>query len=212
MPTLHWSPRSPYVRKVMIALHEKGLIDQIETVRTLADPMLPPEAFFALNPLGKIPTLERAGHPPLFDSRVIMEWADMATSDGPRLFPADPETRLAALSDEALGTGLIEIGIQLLIERHMRAPERQDPRIFAVSNRKITACLDHLERTVGVFGKRAFDAGQLSIGVALCYLDFRFGDLGWRGARPALAAWHSRFCERPSVHATAFRDDPRPQV
>ena len=32
---LHWSPRSPFVRKVMIVAHEVGLADRIETVRTL---------------------------------------------------------------------------------------------------------------------------------------------------------------------------------
>ena len=32
---LHWSPRSPYVRKVMIVAHEAGLADRIDTVRTV---------------------------------------------------------------------------------------------------------------------------------------------------------------------------------
>jgi hypothetical protein len=32
---LHWSPRSPYVRKVLIVAHEAGLADRIETVRTV---------------------------------------------------------------------------------------------------------------------------------------------------------------------------------
>jgi len=34
MMQLHWSPRSPYVRKVLIAAHEKGVADRIERVRT----------------------------------------------------------------------------------------------------------------------------------------------------------------------------------
>src|SRR5205085_12395733 len=33
---LHWSPPSPYVRKVLITAHEAGLGDRIETVPTLA--------------------------------------------------------------------------------------------------------------------------------------------------------------------------------
>ena len=32
---LHWSPRSPYVRKVMIVAHELKLSDRIDTVRTV---------------------------------------------------------------------------------------------------------------------------------------------------------------------------------
>jgi glutathione S-transferase len=30
---LHWSPRSPFVRKVMVAAHELGLAEKIECVR-----------------------------------------------------------------------------------------------------------------------------------------------------------------------------------
>lgn len=210
MDILHWSPRSPYVRKVMVALHEKGLTDQVRTVRTLADPMLPPKAFFAINPLAKIPTLEREGAMPLWDSRVLLEWADLNSDTGPRLFPAAPETRLQALSDEALGTGMLETGITLLVERHMRDTERQDLRVFDACLAKFAAALDYLEANAARLAARDFDAGHISIGVALCYIDFRFGDLAWRSGRPALAAWHESFAARPSVEATTFRDDPRP--
>ena len=30
---LHWSPKSPFVRKVMVAAHEKGIANRIELVR-----------------------------------------------------------------------------------------------------------------------------------------------------------------------------------
>ena len=33
---LHWSPKSPFVRKVMIAAHELGLVDRIQLVRSVA--------------------------------------------------------------------------------------------------------------------------------------------------------------------------------
>jgi hypothetical protein len=32
---LHWSPRSPYVRKVMIAANEVGIADRLDCVRTV---------------------------------------------------------------------------------------------------------------------------------------------------------------------------------
>ena len=31
---LHWSPRSPFVRKVMIVLYEAGIADRVTLVRT----------------------------------------------------------------------------------------------------------------------------------------------------------------------------------
>lgn len=210
MTTLHWSPRSPYVRKVMVALHEKGLVDQVNTVRTLADPILPPVDFFATNPFGKIPTLERDGELPLFDSRVIMEWADIESQQGPRLFPSAPKERLAMLRHEAIGTGMLEVGVTLLIELRMRTKEQCDDRVVQSNFAKFEAVLDLLENEVETLIDRPFDGGHLSIGVALCYFDFRFQDRNWRNGRDRLAHWHGEFCKRPSVMATEFRDEVLP--
>ena len=44
--------------------------------------------------------------------------------------------------------------------------------------------------------------GQIALGAALGYLDFRHGDRGWREGRPALSAWEVRFAERPAMVAT----------
>ena len=54
---LFWSSRSPFVRKVMVVAHEKGLADQIECVRTLVAPAKPNPEVMAANPLNKLPTL-----------------------------------------------------------------------------------------------------------------------------------------------------------
>lgn len=210
MNTLHWSPRSPYVRKVMVALHEKGLMEQVEPRRTVADPILPPLDFLPINPFGKIPTLERPGRPPLFDSRVILEWADQMGTQGPRLFPVDPEERLATLRYEAIGTGMLEVGVTLLIETRMRRKDQIDERVVEANLKKFEAGLDVLESEAEIIESRPFDAGHVSIGVALCYYDFRFGDRNWRQGRSRLAAWHDSFCQRASVVATAFRDEVLP--
>jgi glutathione S-transferase len=68
MMKLHWSPRSPYVRKVMIVAHELGLADRIETVRTVVGGMTPHLALMRDNPLGKIPTLVLEDDTVLYDS------------------------------------------------------------------------------------------------------------------------------------------------
>lgn len=206
MPLLHWSPRSPYVRKVMIALHEKGLIDQVRTVRTHVDPMVPLEGFMDVNPLSKIPTLELEDGQVLFDSHVICRWADANGTSGPRLFPDD----LAAERDEALGTGLLDVAVPWLVEARMRPPALRSDAMIEVYRTKVTRALGWLERHVPDLASRAFDIGHLSIGTALCYLDFRFGAEDWRKLHPNLAAWHADFCQRSSVKATEFKDDPRP--
>ncbi|OWY10458.1 glutathione S-transferase [Thioclava sp. F42-5] len=210
MLILHWSPRSPYVRKAMVALHEKGLADKVETVRTHADPMIPHEGLMAINPLSKIPTLELEDGRVLFDSHVVCEWADLESADGPQLFPADPAARLEAERDEALGTGLLDIALPWLVELKMRPEEQRSEQMLDVYRTKMHRVADWLEDHAPRLTERPFDIGHLSIGVALCYLDFRFDDEGWREGCPALADWHARFTERRSVQATTFRDDPRP--
>lgn len=49
---LHWSPRSPYVRKVVIAAHELGLHDRIDQVRTVVGGTDPHHELMRENPLG----------------------------------------------------------------------------------------------------------------------------------------------------------------
>ena len=57
MMKLHWSPKSPYVRKVMVCAHELGLTDRIELVRSVAAMLKPNVRLMEDNPLSKIPTL-----------------------------------------------------------------------------------------------------------------------------------------------------------
>jgi glutathione S-transferase len=89
MMKLHWSPRSPYVRKVMIVAHELGLADRLETVRTVVGGTTPHLALMRENPLGKIPTLVLEDGSVLYDSPVICEFLD-TLHDGPKLFPSGP--------------------------------------------------------------------------------------------------------------------------
>ena len=209
MPLLHWSPRSPYVRKAMVALHEKGLADGIRTVRTQADPMIPHAGLMRINPLSKIPALELEDGRVLFDSHVICRWADGRSAAGPRLFP-DGAALLDAEQDEALANGLLDIALAWLVETRMRPEGQRSAALVEVYRTKLAHVADWLDARVAELDARPFDIGHLTIGVALCYLDFRFGAEDWRHARPRLARWHEGFSARPSVQATGFRDDPRP--
>ena len=48
---LHWSPRSPFVRKVMIVAHETGIAERLQCVRTVAAMMKPHAELMVDNPL-----------------------------------------------------------------------------------------------------------------------------------------------------------------
>ena len=137
MMKLHWSPRSPYVRKVMIAAHEMGLAGRLQTVRTVVGGTTPHLELMRENPLGKIPTLVLADGTIIYDSPVICEYLD-TLHDGPKLFPAWPE-RLTALRRLALGDGMLDIALAWLGERFRPedpaeraahgAVANQDPRL-----------------------------------------------------------------------------------
>ncbi len=208
---LHWSPRSPYVRKVMVALHECGLAHAVQLVRTHADPMIPHKGLMQVNPLSKIPTLELEDGRVLFDSHVICRWIDGQGTAGPRLFPAGASA-LDAERDEALGGGLLDVALSWLVEARLRPLEQRSAALIETYRTKLHSVADWLERHVPVLHGRPFDIGHLTIGVALCYLDFRFEAEDWRKNRPRLAGWHRDFCMRPSVRATAFHDDARPSA
>src|SRR5947209_7321911 len=97
---LHWSPRSPFVRKVMIVVHELGLADRITCVRTVAATTRPHLELMAENPLSKIPTLVLDDGTVLYDSPVICEYLDNLHT-GRKLVPAELGPRMTALRRQA---------------------------------------------------------------------------------------------------------------
>jgi glutathione S-transferase len=202
---LHWSPRSPYVRKVMIAIHEMGLRDRVRTVRTVAGGTTPHRELMKLNPVGKIPTLELPDGSAIYDSPVILEYLD-TLHDGPKLYPAAWPERLTALRRHALGQGMLDCALPLLGEGY-RPLERQSEPHKALWWAKLMACVAALEGEAEALTASGFTVGHLAIGVALGYLDFRFDELAWRNGHPALAAWHATFNARPSVAANMPVDD-----
>jgi len=104
---LYSSPRSPFVRKVVVAIHELGLADQIELVPTVVAMDQPNAGMLAKNPLGKIPVLELYDGTAIYDSAVIIDYLDRKV--GCRLIPAAGDARDWVLVNHALANGLMDI-------------------------------------------------------------------------------------------------------
>lgn len=200
---LHWSPRSPYVRKVMIAAHELGLVDQIDCVRSVAAMSAPNPAIMVDNPLSKIPTLVLDDGTVLIDSAVIVEYLN--SLGGATLLPQAGHARWEALSRQALASGLTDVLILWRNEREKPAVQQSEAWLAAFAT-KAQATLDRFEREAHAISAKRLDVGHIALGCALSYLDFRFGDLHWRDSRPVLASWHESFVARPSVRATEVVD------
>ena len=202
---LHWSPRSPFVRKVMVAAHDIGVADRIECVRTVAAMMKPHPDLMIDNPLSKIPTLVLDNGTVLYDSAVICEYLDHL-HDGPKLFPLPFEERMTALRRQALGDGLLDALVLWRGELSRPAEQQSQPYLKSFSVRN-EATLAALERETPALESSAYSIGHVAIGCALCYLDFRFADRQWRRDHPQLARWHATFAARASVRATEPVDD-----
>jgi len=200
---LHWSPRSPFVRKVMAFAHETGLAGRIECVRSVVEmTRLNPE-LMRLNPLNRIPTLVADDGTVLFDSTLICEYLD-ELHPGARLFPEAPRERWEALRWHALGEGMMEIAVLWRNEVLRDLPAREYLNAY---ESKVSACIEFLEQEMNSLEKAKISIGHVALGCALGYLDFRFPELRWRDGRPRAAAWHEAFARRPSMQATVPKED-----
>ncbi len=200
---LHWSPRSPFVRKVMIVAHERGLAGRIDCMRTVAAMTKPHAELMKDNPLSKIPTLVLDDGTVLYDSPVICEYLDVLEG-APKLFPRALKARMTALRRQALGDGFLEMMVALRNERERAQPS--DIHMASTAARK-AAVLANLDREAESLTTTPFGIGHIAIGCALSYLDFRFADENWRKDHLRLANWHAAFAARPSVRATEPVDD-----
>lgn len=201
---LHWSPRSPYVRKVMIVLKETGLEEQVELSRNVVALQMPtPEAVLADNPLGKIPTLVTDAGKPLYDSRVVCEYLDGLAQGG--LFPADMDARMDQLCWQCLGDGMTDI--LLLWRTELARPAGAWQQVTDAWRVKIRAGMKQLEADAPKLIDTPFGIGQIAVICALGQLDFRWSDCDWRSHFPKLADFHAQMSQRPSVHSTIPDDD-----
>lgn len=195
---LHWSPKSPYVRKVMIAAHELGVIEQLELVRSVAAMLRPNPALMEVNPLSKIPALVLDDGSTLWDSVVICEYLNARA--GGSLFPAEGDARWRALRWHALGDGMLDA---LILWRNERERDVPLANLMAAFELKINAALALLEVETPALAQTPFGIGHIALVCALGYIDYRFASHEWRGRAPRLAVWFETVQQRESVKATA---------
>lgn len=195
---LHYSPTSPFVRKVLVAAMERGLAGQIERID--ANPWDPADPLPASNPLGKVPVLTTDDGQLLFDSFVICSYLD-GLGAAPPMIPEAPEARLAVLRRHAAADGILDAAVLRLIEKARRPAELRWADWEASQKAKVERSLDLLESEAGALGE-PLTLDQVTLGCALGYLDFRFAEEDWRGPHPQLAAWYADFGARAAMRDT----------
>lgn len=195
---LHYSPTSPYVRKVMACAITRGLDGQIE--RNPTNPHQSPPSLLADNPLSRVPCLVTDDGLALFDSPVICEYLD-SLGDAAPLFPQGA-ARWRALKLQALGDGMLDAAVG---RRGEQGKPREAARDAWMARQKAV-----VERALALLESdpphRTLDIGSIAVACALGYLEFRFADEPWREKQPKLAAWYAEFSRNPGIAQTAPKD------
>jgi len=196
---LFHSPTTPFGRKVMVALLETGLDRAVTVVPATGTPVDPGTMPLDQNPLGKIPALVTDEGDALYDSRVICRYVDHMS--GGKLYPTAPRL-WQTLTLEATADGILDAAILMVYESRIRPEEKRFADWTDAQWTKVARALDSLEdRWLGHLAG-PLDMGQIAVGCALSYLDFRHGARDWRKGRPELAKWEAEFARRGSMAAT----------
>ena len=184
-------PVSPFVRKVMVIAHEKGLDAEVVP----ANPMQPEPEFLAASPYRKIPAIDDGGFT-LADSTAIAVYLE-AKHPEPALLPADPEGRAKAVwFDEVADTIVMAAGGPMMFNRFLKPRvlgQDCDEEAASASEQAVAERLAYLEGVLGDDGwlDGAFSLGDISIACVLR----SFAYAGWEldaGAFPKIAAWYGR--------------------
>lgn len=196
---------SPYVRKVCLAAHEKGVAYQLK--RTAPGSTKP--EFRAISPFGTIPAM-RDGDFALADSSAILAWMD-AKFAGPALWPADAEGRGRAVWFEELADGVIGVpGLKVLFNRYvapvlMKVPGNE--ALAAEGEAALPRAWDYLEQAVPDTGWLAgeFSIADHAVASMIASLDHA-GVAPSPVAYPRIAAWLARVHARPAWQAVAAEE------
>ncbi|MBD9394437.1 glutathione S-transferase family protein [Acidovorax sp. ACV01] len=193
----------PYVQRVAIVLHEKGLPFERRTI----DLARKPDWFVALSPLGKTPVLQVRGQS-LFESAVICEYLDEVAM--PTLHPQDPLQR-------ARHRAWMEFGSTVLntIGAFYAAPDEAALRARA---QELRSRFVQLEGALGEFSGpgpyfAGLDFGMVDVvfGPVFRYFDVidtlpGVDELGlWQGL-PRVLHWRAALAARASVQQAVGAD------
>ena len=197
---------SPFGRKVMVALYEKGIAFATEW----DIPWHNDTVVAAYNPLEQLPILICEDGEIVYESSYIIEWIDTRFPEPP-LTPDSAEARLAMGKFRVLAVGVMDALVRVNFE--LSRPEAQQSDQWVDRHvRKINGGLRELNRLIGESNFAVDDTlslADIEIGCVLGQLDF-IGEnvaplravfeeqLSWRKNCPQLARYTDQLMERPS--------------
>ena len=200
--TLFHSPLSPFVRKVMVVLHETGQLERVTLQAVNVSPVSGDDQLNQGNPIGKIPALRLADGTVLHDSRVICEYLDLQHVGEP-LLPREGSARWRRMTLASQADAIMDAAVSSRYESFLRPEDKRWDVWLEAQAGKIRRSLANLEQEHLAELACGFDLAAIGVACALGYLDLRQPAFGWRERQPGLAAWYAEVAKRPSMAATA---------
>ena len=195
---VYGSPLSPFVRKTLAYVSEKGLTVELKPVGLGSqDP-----AFREASPFGKIPAF-RDGDFAISDSTAIITYLEAKFPD-PSLIPTDPAARARTIwFEEFADTMVVGAGGKIFFNRIVSPRflgKPGDEALAAQGEKEIGPLLDYLERTIPASGFLVEDRLTLAdiavaspfVNLSHCEIEVSVGD------HPKLAAYLAKILGRPS--------------
>ena len=191
---------SPYVRKARIVFAEK----KIEVPLIQENVWSQDTQIMQSNPLGKVPCLVMDDGGAMFDSRVIVEYAD-TLSPVNKLIPVAGKEKAAVKTWEALADGILDASILARLEATWRPDEQKSQAWIDRQLHKVDVSLKAMSAGLGesewCFGNQ-MTLADISVGCALGYLLFRFPEIKWQQTYPNLNKLYQKLMARPSFANT----------
>jgi glutathione S-transferase len=190
---------SPFVRKLLAYLGEKGLDFELKGVG-IGDP---DHGFQAASPLGKMPAMNDDGFM-LADSSAIIQYLE-AKHPSPELIPADPQQRGKAIWWEEFGDTVFAACSGKMFFNRIVAPKflgREGDLAAAAlaESEELPKLLAYLESAIPASGFLVGDRITLAdLAVASPLMNFKHCGAGVDAAtHPKVAAWSAAILARPS--------------
>lgn len=198
---LFHAPLSPFVRKVLLVLHETGQLDRVRLQTVNISPVSGDEQLNQDNPIGKIPALRLEDGSVLHDSRVICEYLDSQHVGNP-LIPHEGSARWRRLTLASQADAIMDAAVSSRYESFLRPEDKRWDGWLQAQSQKIRRGLVDLEQHHLAEIASGFDIAAIGVACALGYLDLRQPEFGWREQQPGLAEWYAQVSQRASMLAT----------
>jgi glutathione S-transferase len=195
---------SPYVRRVAISLKLMGIEFTHESISLFRDF----DAFRAINPAVKAPTLVTDDGVVLMDSSLILEYLERVAGPQRSLMPASARAHVEALHVIGLQLAACEKAVQIIYEHNQRPPEKwHQPWLDRVQTQLLGA-QGELEKTMAPqsswFGGDRLMQADITVAVGWRFMQHYVPEIVTAQAFPRLAAHSARAEALPAFVETGF--------